>query len=107
MLATPQIIMTNAQHAAVIRLTIPRGEMMTTFGSAVGELMAVLAAKGSEYHLMHGRGRDAEEPHHVGICWWAPVRQCVDIDEREILALFGCERGSRIITGSIHRCPRK
>jgi hypothetical protein len=28
MLATPQIVQTNAQAAAVIRLTIPRSEMM-------------------------------------------------------------------------------
>jgi effector-binding domain-containing protein len=48
MLATPQIITTNVRDAAVIRLTIPRSEMMTTFGSAVGELMAALAAQGVE-----------------------------------------------------------
>jgi hypothetical protein len=32
MLATPQIIQTKAQDAAVIRLTIPPGEMMKVFG---------------------------------------------------------------------------
>jgi effector-binding domain-containing protein len=48
MLATPQIIETQAQDAAVIRLTIPRSEMMTAFGPAVGELMTVLAAQGVE-----------------------------------------------------------
>ena len=46
MLATPQIIQTNVQQAAVIRLTIPRPEMMKVFGPAVGELMAALAAQG-------------------------------------------------------------
>ncbi len=48
MLATPQIIQTQAQDAAVIRLTIPRSEMMKVFGPAVGELMTVLAAQGVE-----------------------------------------------------------
>jgi effector-binding domain-containing protein len=45
MLATPQIIQTNVQEAAVIRLTIPRSEMRKVFGPAVGELMAALAAQ--------------------------------------------------------------
>jgi effector-binding domain-containing protein len=45
MLATPQIIETNVQEAAVIRLTVPRSEMMKVFGPAVGELMAALAAQ--------------------------------------------------------------
>jgi effector-binding domain-containing protein len=48
MLATPEIITTNVQEAAVIRLTIPRSEMMKVFGPAVGELMAALAAQGVE-----------------------------------------------------------
>ena len=43
MLAAPEIIMTNVQEAGVIRLTIPRSEMMKVFGPAVGELMAALA----------------------------------------------------------------
>ena len=42
MLATPEIIKTNIQEAAVIRLTIPRSEMMKVFGPAVSELMAAL-----------------------------------------------------------------
>jgi effector-binding domain-containing protein len=46
MLSTPEIIHTDAEPAAVIRLTIPRGEMMKQFGPAVGELMAALAAQG-------------------------------------------------------------
>jgi effector-binding domain-containing protein len=49
MLATPQIIKTNLQQAAVIRLTIPRSKMMEVFGPAVGELMTVLAAQGIEH----------------------------------------------------------
>jgi effector-binding domain-containing protein len=46
MLAKPQIIETTALAAAVIRLTIPRGEMMKAFGPAAGELMSALAAQG-------------------------------------------------------------
>ena len=46
MLATPQIIKTDVQQAAVIRLTVPRNEMMKVFGPAVGELMTALAAQG-------------------------------------------------------------
>jgi effector-binding domain-containing protein len=48
MLATPQIIQTDTQQAAVIHLTLPRSEMMKTFGPAVGELMSALAAQGVE-----------------------------------------------------------
>jgi effector-binding domain-containing protein len=48
MLSAPQIIQTTAQTAAVIHLTIPRGEMMKMFGPAVDELMAALAAQGVE-----------------------------------------------------------
>ena len=48
MIATPQILHTTAQEAAVIRLAIPRGEMMQQFGPAVGELLAALHAQGVE-----------------------------------------------------------
>ena len=48
MLATPRIIETDVQEAAIIRLTIPRSEMMKVFGPAVGELMAALASQGVE-----------------------------------------------------------
>jgi effector-binding domain-containing protein len=48
MIAAPQIIKTEAQEAAVIRLTIPRSEMMKAFGPAVSELMSTLAAQGVE-----------------------------------------------------------
>jgi effector-binding domain-containing protein len=39
----PQIIQTSIQEAAIIRLTIPRNEMMKVFGPAVGELLTALA----------------------------------------------------------------
>jgi effector-binding domain-containing protein len=48
MLATPEIVQTTIQSAAVIHLTVPRNEMMKVFGPAVGELMSALAAQGVE-----------------------------------------------------------
>jgi hypothetical protein len=48
MLATPEIVQTTPQSAAVIHLTVPRNEMMKVFGPAVGELMTALAAQGVE-----------------------------------------------------------
>src|SRR3954447_10796969 len=48
MLSTPEIIQTRAEQAAIIRLTIPRSEMMKQFGPAVSELMSTLAAQGIE-----------------------------------------------------------
>ena len=46
MISVPEILQTEAQPAAVIRLTIPRSEMMKAFGPAAGELMATLARQG-------------------------------------------------------------
>lgn len=46
MIEGPTIIQTNAHQAAIIRLTIPRSEMMKAFGPAVQELMATLADQG-------------------------------------------------------------
>lgn len=46
MLDIPKIIQTTAQQAAIIRLTIPRSEMMKAFGPAVQELMLTLADQG-------------------------------------------------------------
>ena len=48
MIETPQIIQTQAQAAAVIRLTVARSEKMKVFGPAVGELMTALAAQDVE-----------------------------------------------------------
>src|SRR3954468_23948174 len=48
MLSTPEIVQTRTEQAAVIRLTIPRSDMMKQFGPAVGELMLALAAQGVE-----------------------------------------------------------
>ena len=48
MISAPKIIQTEAEAAAVIRLTVPRSEMMRIFGPAVGELMAELAKQGVE-----------------------------------------------------------
>ncbi len=46
MIETPEILQTEAAAAAVIRLVIPRSQMMMAFGPAVGELMAELARQG-------------------------------------------------------------
>ena len=46
MIATPDIVLTDAEMAAVIHLTIPRSEMMKSFGPAVGELVAELTRQG-------------------------------------------------------------
>ena len=48
MLATPQIVETQAQPAAVIHLTVARSDMREVFGPAVRELMTVLAEQGVE-----------------------------------------------------------
>jgi effector-binding domain-containing protein len=46
MISIPEILQTEAEPAAVIRLTVPRSEMRKVFGPAVGELMAALADQG-------------------------------------------------------------
>jgi effector-binding domain-containing protein len=46
MIDNPQIVQTTAHQAAIIRLTIPRSEMMKAFGPAVQELMSTLADQG-------------------------------------------------------------
>jgi len=48
MLDTPQIIETGEETAAVIHLTIPRNEMPSMFGPAVGELLVTLGDQGIE-----------------------------------------------------------
>jgi effector-binding domain-containing protein len=46
MIDTPQIVLTSTQHAAVIRLTIPRAEIRNVMGPAMGEVMSTIAAQG-------------------------------------------------------------
>jgi len=46
MIDTPEIVLTEARRAAVIRLTIPREEIRSVMGPAIGEVMGVLAAQG-------------------------------------------------------------
>jgi effector-binding domain-containing protein len=79
MLSIPEIVQTSLQEAAVLRLTIPRGEMMNQFGPAIGELMAVLQAQGVEpvgavfaHHLkMSPENFDFE----LGVAVAAPVKE--------------------------------
>jgi effector-binding domain-containing protein len=46
MLDKPQIVQTELQPAAVIRLTVPRAEIQSVMGSAITEVMAAVAAQG-------------------------------------------------------------
>lgn len=46
MLDKPYIVETQAQPAAVIRLTIPREEIRDVMGPAIGEVMSTVAAQG-------------------------------------------------------------
>jgi effector-binding domain-containing protein len=46
MLTEPVILQTPARRTAVIRLTIPRGQIQVVMGPAIGELMASLQAQG-------------------------------------------------------------
>ena len=46
MIDTPLIVQTQAQLAAVIRLTIPRAEIQQVMGPAIGEVMGALAGQG-------------------------------------------------------------
>jgi effector-binding domain-containing protein len=46
MLDQPQIVQTDVQPAAVIRLTIPRAEIKTVMGPAIAEVMAAVVAQG-------------------------------------------------------------
>jgi effector-binding domain-containing protein len=46
MLDKPQIIQTDAQETAIIRLTIPREEIRTVMGPGLTELMTAIASQG-------------------------------------------------------------
>ncbi len=46
MLDKPQIVQTDAQRTAIIRLTIPREEIRNVMGPGIAELMAAVAAQG-------------------------------------------------------------
>lgn len=45
MLEKPQIVQTEAQLSAVIRLTVPRAQIQEVMGPAIAEVMAVIAAQ--------------------------------------------------------------
>jgi effector-binding domain-containing protein len=46
MLDSPEIVTTQSQPTAVIRLTIPRAEIGKVMGPAIGEVMSTVAAQG-------------------------------------------------------------
>ena len=45
MIDTPQIVQTSEQSTAAIHLTVPRSEIQTVMGPAIGEVIAVLSAQ--------------------------------------------------------------
>jgi effector-binding domain-containing protein len=45
MIDEPQIVTTEAQATAVIRLVVPRAEIQTVMGPAIGEVIAVVRAQ--------------------------------------------------------------
>ena len=45
MLETPEIVDTVSQGTAVIRLTVPRSQIQTVMGPAIGEVLAAVAAQ--------------------------------------------------------------
>lgn len=69
MISTPQVIQSSVQEAAVIRLAIPRSEMMKVFGPTVGELMAAPSAfavsRNSNLVGCRLRARRRPEIHHL------------------------------------------
>lgn len=77
MIDTPHITQTEAQLAAVIDLDIPRAEMMTAFGEAAHELLAVLAAQGvkpmSAAYAHHLRMRSDRFIFELGFVTGKPV----------------------------------
>jgi len=46
MIDLPEIVSTDAQQTAVIRLTIPRAEIQQVMGAAIGEVLGAVAAQG-------------------------------------------------------------
>ena len=78
MIATPEILHTEAHEAAVIHLKIPRVEMMKQFGPAVGELFATLAEQGvapTSAVFAHHLAMSAESfDFELGVTVAAPVK---------------------------------
>ncbi len=77
MIETPQILETEAQHVAVIHLTIPRAEIQNVMRAAIGEVMTAVAAQRigpTDVVFSHHRRMDAETfDFEVGVPVSAPV----------------------------------
>jgi len=77
MIDTPHITQVPAQLTAIIRLTIPRGEMRQVMGPAFGELMAALNAQdiapAGAWFTYHHRFDPATFDFEVGV----PVRSAI------------------------------
>ncbi len=46
MIDTPQIVQTEARHAAVVRLTVPRAQIRDVMGTAIADVLSGVAAQG-------------------------------------------------------------
>lgn len=46
MIDPPRIVSTDVRHTAVIRFTIPRGEIQRVMGPAIGEVIGAVSAQG-------------------------------------------------------------
>ena len=90
MLDKPYIVETQAQPAAVIRLTIPRAEIGNVMGPAIGEVMSTVAAQGikpagpvfSHHFKMDPKVFDFE----VGVPVESPVRAAGRVKPGELPA---------------------
>ena len=91
MIDAPQIVQTTRQPAAVIRLTIPRSEMMQAFGPAVNELIAAVTSQGIgpagavfAHHLQMTPGKFDFE---LGVPVTAPVKETGRVRSSELPAV--------------------
>lgn len=90
MLDKPYVVETKAQPAAVIRLTIPREEIRSVMGPAIGEVLSAVAAQGGKpagpvfsHHLkMDPKVFDFE----VGVPVESPVRAAGRVKPGELPA---------------------
>jgi effector-binding domain-containing protein len=78
MLDAPQVVKTEAQATAVVRLTVPRSEIRNVMGPAIGEVLAAVTAQGigpaGPVCARHFRMDPAVFEFEVGVPVRAPVR---------------------------------
>ncbi len=97
MIDTPEVVQSDTQLAAVIRLTIPREEIRNAMGPAIGEVIAAVTAQGigpagpvfSHHFRMDPKVFDFE----VGV----PVRTAVAATGRVIAGTLPSARVARTV----------